>query len=272
MITIGHGDDFIVQNPSAFKTLILNNIQKIIVTNRIMKDLLIKIHNIPSQNVKIIHLGVDIENSLVKESNFELRNELGIDKNDFIILTVSRFYPRKGFDTVLKAIKSIIDDTPNIPIKYFIVGDGEERTKIAKLITQLNLEKSVVLLGAIDDYLKNKYYKLSDIFILVPEVKKDSIEGFGIVFIEANYFKLPVIGSRSGGVKIAVEDGKSGFLIKPRDDKGLKEKILLLYDNKVLREKLGEYGHERVKRLFNWKENALEYYKIIKKVIQNYNS
>ena len=93
LITIGHGDDFIVQNPSAIKTLILNNIQKIIVTNRIMKNLLIKIHKVNSEKVKIIHLGVDIENSLVRESNLELRNEFGIQKNDFIIFTVSRFYP-----------------------------------------------------------------------------------------------------------------------------------------------------------------------------------
>ena len=270
MITIGHGDDFIVQNPSAIKTLILNNIQKIIVTNRIMKNLLMKIHNVNSQNVKIIHLGVDIENSLVKESNFELRNELGIDKNDFIILTVSRFYPRKGFDTVLKAIKSIIDDAPNIQLKYFIVGDGEERTKIATLITQLNLEKSVVLLGAIDDHLKNKYYKLSDIFILVPEVKKNSIEGFGIVYIEANYFKLPVIGSRSGGVKIAVEDGKTGYLINPRDVKDLKEKILFLYENRDVCMKFGEYGHERVIKQFNWKKNVLEYQILLKKCLKDF--
>jgi glycosyltransferase involved in cell wall biosynthesis len=270
LITIGHGDDFIVQNPSAIKTLILNNIQKIIVTNRIMKNLLVKIHKVNSEKVKIIHLGVDIENSLVRESNLELRNELGIQKNDFIIFTVSRFYPRKGFDTILKAIKSIIDDDPTFPVKYYIVGDGEERTKIETLIAQLNLEESVVLLGAIDDRLKNRYYKLSDIFVLVPEVKKNSIEGFGIVYIEANYFKLPVIGSRSGGVKIAVEDGKTGYLINPRAVKDLKEKILFLYNNKEVCMKFGEYGHERVIEQFNWKKNVLEYQILLRKCLKDY--
>ena len=270
LITIGHGDDFIVQNPSAIKTLILNDIQKVIVTNRVMKKLLIKIHKVNSNKVEIIHLGVDIDNSLVKESNLELRNELGIHKDDFIILTVSRFYPRKGIDTILKAIKLIIDKFPNIPLKYYLIGDGEEKTKIQTLITQLNLEESVVLLGAIDDHSKNRYYKLSDIFILVPEVKKNSIEGFGIVYIEANYFKLPVLGSRSGGVKIAVEDGKTGYLINPKDVKDLKEKILYLYNNKDVCVRFGEYGHERVKRLFNWKKNILEYQNLLKKCLKDY--
>jgi len=238
IITIAHGDDFLVRYPFETKSFILKNIEKIIVTNKIMKNLMIKVHNVEPDKVKVIHLGVNIKDSQVPESVSDLRNKFGIKNNDFVILTVSRLYPRKGFGTILKALRLILDENPNVPIKYFIIGGGEEKKKIESLIYQLNLEKYATLLGPVDDLLKNQYYKLSDLFILVPKIQKDSIEGFGIVYIEANYFNVPVIGSYSGGVKIAIEDGKTGFLIPPKDKVELKEKILYLYENKQYRQEI----------------------------------
>lgn len=270
IVTIAHGDDFLVRYPLNIKTFILQNIQKIIVTNKIMKKFILKIHNINSNNVKIIHLGVNTNTCEVRETVSELRNNFGINNREFVILTVSRFYPRKGFETILRALRLILDENENLPIKYFIIGGGEEQKKIESLITQLNLRKSVSILGEVDDLLKNRYYKLSDLFILVPEVKKNSIEGFGIVYIEANYFKLPVIGSRSGGVKIAIDNGKSGILIDPKDEISLKERILFLYENKKLSHEMGEFGHQRVLKFFTWHKNVLEYQELLTKCVKNY--
>ena len=272
IISIAHGDDFLIRYPCKIKTHIFQNIQKIIVTNRIMKNLFLKIYEVNSNKIMVIHLGVDIENSEVKESISELRDRFNFDQKLFIILTVSRFHPRKGFETILKALKQIIDEKENIAIKYLIIGAGEEQKNIESLISKLKLEKYVIILGSVDDNLKNQYYKLSDIFILIPQLSKNSIEGFGIVFIEANYFKLPVIGSYTGGTKIAILDGKTGFLIKPKDELILKEKIMLLYNNKQLCYDLGEYGHKRVLEFFDWKKNALIYNKVLKEAIEEYYS
>ena len=129
-----------------------------------MKRLILKVHNIDPIKVKIIHYGVDIENSKVIESISELRSKYQISHDDFILLTVSRLYPRKGFETVLKAIKLIIEENPKIPIKYLIMGSGEEEQNIKKKIKELKLENYVKLLGRIDGYPKNQYYKLSDLF------------------------------------------------------------------------------------------------------------
>ncbi len=272
LVTYAHGEDFLKRLPFNVNTIILQNIEKIIVSNKIMKKLLLKIHNVDVSKIKIIPYGVDIENSEVKESVSELRAKFNISESDFIILTVSRLYPRKGFKTVLKAVKLIIDENPDIPIKYFIIGSGKEENIIKKLIYDLNLKDYVKLLGRIEGYPKNQYYKLSDLFVLVPEIKNNSIEGFGIVYIEANYFKLPVIGSRSGGVKIAIEEGKSGFLIKSKDAVNLKEKILLLFNNQNLRNNLGVYGHNRVKDLFDWKKNVSTIRNVLQNTIIEYKS
>lgn len=270
MVTIAHGDDFLVRYPLEIKTFILQNIQKIIVTNKIMKFFMMKIHNINPSKIKIIHLGVDINSSKITESKSELRDKFRIKKEDFIILTVSRFYPRKGFETILKSLRLILDENPNVPLKYFIIGGGEEQNNIEVLISRLKLEKFVTLLGTVDDSIKNQFFKLSDLFILVPEIKKNSIEGFGIVYIEANYFKLPVIGSRSGGVKIAVEDGKTGFLITPKDELSLKDKILYLFNNKDIRQDFGEKGHNRVLELFDWNKNVLTYRDVLKTTFEDF--
>ena len=272
MATYAHGEDYLKELPFKVNTIMLQNIENIIVSNKIMKNLLLKIHNVKPVKIKIIHYGVDIENSEVKENVSELRAKLNISQNDFIILTVSRLYPRKGFETVLKALKLIIDENPSIPIKYLIIGSGNEEQIIKKWIDDLNLKDNVKLLGRIDGYPKNQYYKLSDLFVLVPEIKNNSIEGFGIVYIEANYFKLPVIGSRSGGVKMAIEDGKNGFLIESKDEVSLKEKIMLLYNNEQLRYDLGEYGHKRVLEFFDWKKNVSIIRNLLHNTINEYKS
>lgn len=270
LVTIAHGDDFLRRYPYKINEFILQNIQRTVVTNKFMRRLFLKVHNIDPNKVKVIHLGVNIEDSIVKESIIDLRKKFNISPNEFVILTVSRFYPRKGFDTILNSIKLIIDENLNLPIQYIIIGSGEDENRIKKLISDLNIKSNVKLLGSVDEKVKNQYYKLSDVFILVPEVKRNSIEGFGIVYIEANFFKLPVIGARSGGVRTAIEDGKSGFLIEPKDIKSLKDKIVLLYRNKQLRKDLGQFGHERVKESFNWTKNTLIYQNVLKNVVREY--
>ena len=82
-----------------------------------------------------------------------------------------------------------------------------------KLVKRLNLEKDVKFLGNCDIETRNKFYKMSDIFLMPSITTKNDIEGFGIVFLEANYFKVPVIGTRTGGIVEAIIDGKTGFLI-----------------------------------------------------------
>ncbi len=269
-ITIAHGDDFLRRYPFKIKEYIFQNIQNVVVTNEFMRKLFLKIYDVNPDNINVIHLGVNIEESQVKESIIDLRKKFNISSDDFIILTVSRFYPRKGFETVLKAIKLIKDEYRDIKIKYCIIGGGEEEKRIKKLIKTLELNDNVRLLGPVDDITKNQFYKLSNVFVLVPEISKNSIEGFGIVYTEANFFHLPVIGSRSGGVRIAIENGKNGFLIDPKDAENLKILIMKLYENEQLRKKLGTYGHERVKDLFNWSKNALKYRELLIKIYKEF--
>ncbi|MBD3341107.1 MAG: glycosyltransferase, partial [Candidatus Lokiarchaeota archaeon] len=215
LVTLAHGEDFLRRYPHNLNTILFHHSNKIILSNSIMKELFLKVHEVEKEKVKIIYRGVNLESIKVDMDKQKLREKHKIDQRDFIILTVSRIYFRKGIDTIIRTVSNIIEENQHLLFKYYIIGEGKEKKRLENLVKELNLEKYVYFLGAKDNKIRNEYYKLSDLFILVPEIKKNSIEGFGIVYIEANYFNLPVIGSRSGGVKIAIEDEKSGYLVEP---------------------------------------------------------
>lgn len=88
-------------------------------------------------------------------------------------------------------------------------------------------------------------------------------EGFGITFLEANACQTPVIGSNSGGIPDAINNGVSGFIIPPDQPFVLADKILKLFRNPELSVKMGKQGRERIKQNFTWEiitEKLLKYF------------
>lgn len=174
-----------------------------------------------------------------------------------ILLTVSRLTERKGHDSVLRALVKLIAYHPEI--LYLIVGKGPDEKRLRSLVTDLGLEKHVVFAGFVEDRDLPHYYNLCDVYVMPNrEVLSttDSIEGFGISFIEANACAKPVIGGRSGGVGAAIVDGETGFLVDPSDIDELTERIKLLLDNTSLAIEMGIKGRVRAEREFSWNERA----------------
>ena len=153
-------------------------------------------------------------------------------------------------------------------IKYFLIGSGQDTEKLKDMTKNLGLKNEVIFLGAINDIMKKKYLKASNVFIMPSIATRKSIEGFGIVYLEANYFNLPVIGTISGGIIEAIEDHKSGLLVKPNDLNGLINAIIYLYENEEERKSMGEYGHNRVINKYNWDYLVNEYIRIFENLIK----
>ena len=155
------------------------------------------------------------------------------DRKDKVLLTVGRLVKRKGHALVIEAIK-------NLNYKYFIVGRGPEKENLLELIKKYNLEDRVFIL----DNIKNnndlaEFYKKADLFIM-PTLKLDGdVEGFGIVYLEANAFGLSVIAGQGEGVLEAVENNKTGIVLEnPQNIESLKEAIENILENDNLREDL----------------------------------
>lgn len=259
IVTIAYGGEFLVHSRLTLRTYYFRSTEKIIVITNYAKNLIKKIHHLKDNQIKVIYVGVNLDDLEIKDTKEELRKEYNISSENRILLSVGRHVERKNFGLVITGLGKIKKIRPNLNIKYYLVGEGPETENLKILVKKLNLEKDVKFLGNCDIETRNKFYKMSDIFIMPSITKKNDIEGFGIVFLEANYFKLPVIGTKTGGMVEAIIDGKTGFLIKQNDLNDLIEKILFLLDNEKIRKDFGENGYNRVVEEFQWKNIVNDY-------------
>ena len=113
--------------------------------------------------------------------------------------------------------------------------------------------------GDISETELSAYYRSSHIFCLTPITLKDSVEGFGFVYLEASAYGLPIIATRVGGVEDAVLNGKTGLLSDPENSDELAQNLLKLIKNKKLREEMGIQG-QNWSAQHNWATIAKEIY------------
>lgn len=213
--------------------------------------------------ITVVANGSDPE--LFKPINSDaLKKDLDLE-NRKVILTVTRLVKRKGVDTVLRAISAIRDKFPNI--LYLIAGEGPEETRLKKLTTKLNLQNQVKFIGRIDYKKLPEYYNAADMFIMASRTELPDVEGYGIVFLEANACGKPVIGTNSGGVPDAIVHGKTGLIVPENNDLKLVEAISELLCNSEIATLMGVKGRERVINEMNWDAVNIKLTKKIKDLI-----
>jgi phosphatidylinositol alpha-1,6-mannosyltransferase len=184
----------------------------------------------------------------------EIRKRFNLEGKQ-VILSLNRLIPRKGQDTVLQALPKVLERAPNAA--YLIVGGGPEEARLRALATQLGVNEHVRWAGSIPNTSAVDYYHACDLFVMPNrEMPNGDIEGFGLVFLEANACGKPVIGGRSGGAVDAVEDGVSGYLVNPTSPDEVAGRLLELLLDGDLRVRLGAQGKQRVLREFTWNQSG----------------
>jgi phosphatidylinositol alpha-1,6-mannosyltransferase len=230
---------------------ILKKADKIITIGDYTRNKIIGL-GIASDKIIIVHPCSNIQNTKYKiQNNIKEKYNLADKK---IILTVGRLVERKGQDKVIEALPKILEKIPDTV--YLIVGEGQNLLNLQSKILNLKLENNVILTGKVSDEELASYYELCDIFIMPSREINGDVEGFGIVYLEANSFGKPVIGGRSGGVSDAVIDGQTGLLVDPNNVEETTATVIKLLTDDNLRNKLGEQGRERVEREFKWENEA----------------
>lgn len=197
-----------------------------------------------------------------------LSDEFGISLQDKeILLSVGRLVERKGFawfiSQVLPPILKLRKD-----VLYLIVGEGRARDRIENEIRKNNLVGKVLLLGEVKDETLKMLYNASDLFIMPNISVRGDMEGFGLVALEASSVGLPVIASKSEGIKDALKNIGDDFFLKPYDSEGFVKAIskLLKDDNK--RKEVGARMQKSVLKNYSWGEITRLYLKEFKKVIR----
>ena len=109
-----------------------------------------KIHHLNEDQLKVIYVGVDLQNLELSKSREELRRELKVPEDIFVILSVGRHVPRKNFQLVIKAVNQIKKKNPDVKIHYYLIGAGEETENLKRITKELKLENEIRFLGICD--------------------------------------------------------------------------------------------------------------------------
>lgn len=151
---------------------------------------------------------------------------------DPILLTVAGIEPRKGLDTLIKAV-SLIPKKFRVIIKG-AVRDANYMKRLSNMVNSLDLNKRVAFITDGSDYDSlASYYKSATLFVL--PTREDCL---GVVILEALHCGIPVIATSVGGIPDMIENGINGILVRPDEPLELAEAISLVLEDEALREKL----------------------------------
>lgn len=180
--------------------------------------------------VGYIHgIGVDTGRLQKKENQNNIRQELNLKKEDFLLLSVGELSKRKNHQVIIRALGRIKDDR----VHCLICGKGDLLKELQKLARENGIEKNVHFLGYRNDVVD--ICSQADAFIL-----SSLHEGLSVASLEAMYSGLPIIMSDIRGVRDYLTDGKNGFICGVRDIAAFSDAIRKLAENAELRRQMGE--------------------------------
>ena len=214
LVLLAHGIEVWKPLPG-WKKKMLGQCDLILPVSHFTKEKMKSLYGLPDKKFSVLNNCLDpfMELPLQKEKKQLLLKRYGLKKEQLILLTVSRMADTeqyKGYDKVLNALPELVRSHPGL--RYLLVGkyDQKEKQRLDAIISQLGLKEVVIFTGLVPDEELAAHFNLGDIFIMPSEK-----EGFGIVFIEAMFYGLPVIAGNLDGSVDALCNGELGLLVNP---------------------------------------------------------
>ncbi|MBD2519935.1 glycosyltransferase family 1 protein [Nostoc sp. FACHB-973] len=219
-------------------------------------------------NIDIIPCGTDIQRfgSIGRQA---ARLELGIDQKAKVVLYVGRFDPRKGIETLVRAVnESQLRDSNNLQL---IIGggstpgnsDGIERDRIEQIVNELGISDFTKFPGRLSQDVLPTYYAAADVCV-VPS----HYEPFGLVAIEAMASSTPVVASDVGGLQFTVLNEETGLLAPAQDVAAFANAIDRILLDPEWRDQLGKAGRKRVETKFSWDGVANQLGELYNEILQ----
>ncbi len=231
LLLLAHGIE--VWRPlKGFKKVMLQKVDSIMCISQFTKQKMQSLYSLPEYKYQVLNNCLDpfLASMPFPAETDRLRNRYGFKAGDFVILTLSRLSAtekNKGYDKVIYSLKELGKQYPHL--QYLFVGkyDNEEKKRLDKLIEDYGLTGSVVFTGFIADDELAAHYTAADLYVMPSEK-----EGFGITFIEAMYYGLPVIAGNRDGTTDALCNGELGILVDPRNQDKITSAIQKVIENK----------------------------------------
>lgn len=240
-----------------FKTRIFKKIEKnlakkstkIIAISEIQKSELSKIHKIcPEKKIEVIPLGFDLEkfNTDKDYKRIEFRKKWNLKENEIAIGIIGRLVPIKNHKFFVDAIQEVLKNS-KVPIRAFIVGDGEEKHNIINYIKNKNLDFSLNYNPAtfhLTSWIKeiDKVNSGMDIICLTS-----LNEGTPVSLIEAQASGKPIVSTKTGGIENIVLENKTALLSEKNDLHNFSKNLLSLVNDSNKRKLFSKFGLEKSK-------------------------
>ena len=228
---------------------------RVLAVSHEIKEIVIKTYSLNEHKVQVLKNGIFFEDSSV--APVELKNEFPMSENKLKLIAVGRLVTLKGFDVLVRALDEVVNQNVH-DFLVLVVGEGEERLRLEKLIRDLKLGSYIKLIGLRYDVIA--LMKSSDLFVM-PSL----YEGLSIAMIEAMACGLPIIASAAPGIKNFIKNEQNGFLFPLQDHKALAQRILRLVSDKSMRCRLSRGARKTFEREYDMRQNIKPLNKLFRK-------
>lgn len=251
-VVYAHGNEILDAMHSSYAKprLALLHASRVFANSRFTADL-VRQAGVDPEKIAIVRPGCDTNRFCVRDPDKAFREKvLGAHRDSRVLLTVG-LERLKGHDMVIRALPRLLRAIPNV--MYLIAGAGPV-DDLEALAHECGVRDHVMFLGLVSEEDLPGLYAISDVFVMPSRqnLAVHSVEGFGLVYLEASASGKPVIGGRSGGVPDAVVDRSTGLLVDPMDPDDIANTIRTLLCNPELSRELGGNGRQRVVSEFRW--------------------
>jgi len=232
----------------------IKNTRKIVVVSDSLKQILID-EGYPADHIEVIYNGIPEDFYIgANDSRLKkLRQKFRLTPENKVVGCISRLKNQKQ---LVEAMQYLPDD-----IKLMFVGI--EPGKFDSLAMQLKIENEIIYAGIIDPEDVVDYYRLFDLFVL-----PSTMDGFGLVLVEAMGLGVPVIGTRFGGIIDVLDNQKNGLWFEDGDIKGLAGKIKSVLFDDSIRGELIENGYIAARERFTVQKTIDNWEKFFMRIIE----
>lgn len=186
---------------------LMHRCKKVVAVSNYMKSELLSCHPLANlgENIEVVYNSYD--STVFKPLESDVRERLGIAKGVVVLVSACRIVREKGLLRKLDIFSQL--HSAGYYYHWIVIGDGDLLGELNVMVQERGLGKYVHFIGKLPQAKMAEYFSAADVFWLLSELN----ESLGNVYIEANACLIPTIGFDKGGVKEAIEDGGSGFLV-----------------------------------------------------------
>jgi glycosyltransferase involved in cell wall biosynthesis len=224
---------------------------RVIAVSEYVKKALVSETFVDEKKVEVVHNGVDGVPYTVEKKDRDIGGLVHI-------YFIGRIEKSKGILTIIDIVNEIDRD-----VVLHVIGAGPCQKEAEKMVAKYKIQEKVVFHGKMphSDFIKKVH---PDIFVFPTK----RVEGFPMVIVEAMFAEMPVVAFNWGGVPDAIEDERTGFLIKADDNEDFKEKLVKLIDNADLRKEFGKNSKEKAEKEFTVDKMIEKYEKVFEEILK----